>query len=326
MKRSILITALAALLPTAIQAQSGQVVGQNGFVVTGAAGNWKPDIQAGATGQVTTTNGRCGFGGFCAGSLELSVTGTKRVSDGQYPDFAHYYDLNVPSSGSFGSLASLNRLSFDWYRMSDPTWNTTDMAADWPFKTPVLRLTLADNQGRQSDLVWEGYYNRAPGEALNGAPTPVDQWVTSSFLAGGNFWLNLLPSSPDQQSLFLNTDCSYQPFTFWQGGVPGFSLDQLVGDNGCLANDNTQVVGIAVGVGSQWPLPYHAFVDNVKMGFDDSDQLAVNTNFDVVPTTTAPEPSSWLLIASGLLMLGAITASRRRSARYAPEREGVSTR
>ena len=309
MKRIVLLAAAAVLLPAASQAQNGQVVGPNGTVIAGAPGNWTPDIQAGGYGQVTSTNGRCGFAGYCAGSLELSVSGNQRPSDGQYPDWAYLYNLNAGSQGSFGSLALLDRLSFDWYRLSDPTWNTTDKAADWPYKTPVLRLTLADANGRRSDLVWEGYYNRAAGEALDGAPTPVDQWITSDDLQRGNFWVNLLPTGAGDENMFLDADCQYQPFTFWRGAVPSFSISQLLGPDGCLADANEQVVGIAVGVGSQWPLPYHGFVDNVRMGFDGTEELAVDTNFDLV--TATPEPSTWVLMATGLLVIGGVARKRR---------------
>ncbi len=314
MNRSIVVlTAIAVLLPAVTHAQTGQVVGPGGVVVAGAPGNWKPDIQPNGSGQVTTTNGRCGFGGFCAGSLELAVTGSKRSSDGQYPDWA-FYSLTSPSPSGFGSLSSLKELSFDWYRMSDPTWNTTNVASDWPYKTPALRLTISDNLGRLSDLVWEGYYNRAVGEALNGAPTLVDQWVTSDLMSG-NFWVNLLPTSPQDDNLILDTDCSYQPFNFWQGGVPGFTLNQLVGAGGCLSGSSQQIVRVAVGVGSQWPLPYNGFVDNVRMGFDDSEDRAVDANFDVIATTATPEPSTWALTVTGLLTLGGLRTRRRRKLR-----------
>ncbi|MEO8621605.1 MAG: PEP-CTERM sorting domain-containing protein [bacterium] len=310
MKRSILHVVIALSLPAAVHAQNGQVVGPNGVVVAGAAGNWTPDIQAGAFGQVTTTNGRCGFGGYCAGSLELSVTGNQRASDGQYPDWA-FYSLAANPSG-FGSLSSLNALSFDWYRQSDPTWNTTYAAIDWPYKTPVLRLTVQDNAGRLSDLIWEGWYNHGAGEELNGSPTPVDQWITSDDLQGGNFWVNLLPRSPGEENMFLDANCNYQPFTFWNGGVPGFTIDQLSGAGGCLDGANSQIMRVAVGVGSQWPLPYHGFVDNVQMGFEGSQELALNTNFDVTSTTT-PEPATLALVGTGLLVVfGGASRGRRR--------------
>jgi hypothetical protein len=67
-------------------------------------------------------------------------------------------------------------------------------------------------------------------------------------------------------------------------------------------------------VGSQWPLPYHGFVDNVRMGFDDQQGLALDANFDFVPTSTVPEPSTYALMAAGLLALGAVARQRRRKA------------
>jgi hypothetical protein len=285
-------------------------VGPNGVVIAGAPGNWTPDIQAGGSAQVTATNGNCGALGVCAGSLELSVTGSQRSTDGQYPDWAFYSRQSASGSG-FGSLASLDRLSFDWYRLSDPTWNSSDVSADWAFKTPVLRLTLADKGGRTSELVWEGYYNRGVGESLNGGPTPVDRWVTST-LQGGNFWLTLPPTSPGEDNRYLGADCQYEPFSFWQGGVPGYTLGQLLGTGGCLADADAQIVRIAVGVGSQWPLPYHGFVDNVRMGFDNSEALALDANFDVPPTTATPEPSTLVLVGIGFVSLGAMSVKRRR--------------
>ena len=312
MTRRMLLAALSLLLPvTTVRAQNGQVVGPNGVVIAGAPGNWTPDIQGDASAQVTGTNGHCGAVGFCGGSLELSVTGIQRTTDGQYPDWA-FYSLGAPTASGFGSLASLDRLSFDWYRLADPTWNSTDVSADWPYKTPVLRLTIADNSGQLSDLVWEGYYNRGVGESLNGSPTPVDQWVTSSNMQDGNFWLTLLSTTPGEETKYLAADCTYEPFSFWQGGVPGFALSQLVGTGGCLADADAQIVRVAVGVGSQWPLPYRGFVDNVRMGFDGSDALALDANFDVLPTTATPEPSSLVLVAIGLAAFAANSARRRR--------------
>jgi hypothetical protein len=303
---------IAAIVPLSLQAQAGQVVGPNGVSSLGNPTGWNPDIKAGATAQVTTTNPRTGFGGYGTGSLELSVTGNV-AQNGQYPDWGFYYRYaNTP--GGFGSLAHLSALSFDWYRESTPGWNTTSPSADWPYKTPVMRLVLQDKNDQISELIWEGYYNRGVGEALNGAPTPVDQWVSTTGMENGNFWFNRPPSAPGGDNIFVGTGCENNLFTFWQGGIPGSALNQLLGTGGCLANADAKIIGIAVGVGSQWPLPYHGFVDNVRMGFDDQQGLALDANFDFVPTSTVPEPSTYALMAAGLLALGAVARQRRRKA------------
>ena len=222
---------IALLLPVATVAQPGQVVGTNGIVQTGNPTNWTPDIQGGATAQVTTVNPRLGFGGYGSGSLQLSLTGQR--ANGQYPDWGFYYRY-AQSPNGFGSLANLNRLSFDWMRTGLPTSMTTTTSADWAHKTPVMRLVLEDLNGSRSELIWEGYYNRGAGEALNGATTPLNQWTTTSSMQSGNFWFNRPPTAPDQPNIFVGTDCQDKPFTFWQGGIPGSAISQLLGAGGCF--------------------------------------------------------------------------------------------
>jgi hypothetical protein len=301
---------LAVLLPVIAHAQAGQVVGPNGVVQTGNPTNWIPDVQSGATAQVTTTNPRTGFGGYGTGSLQLSVTG-RPANNGQYPDWGFYYRYAQTSNG-FGSLANLNRLSFDWFRTGNANSMSTTPSVDWPYKTPVMRLVLEDKNQNRSELIWEGYFNRGAGEALNGGTTPLNQWVTTSDMQRGNFWFNRPPTAPGGNNIFVGTDCENNNFTFWQGGIPGSAINQLLGTGGCLATAEARIIGIAVGVGSQWPLPYEGFVDNVRMGFAGDRDLALDANFDFIPGTTVPEPSTYALMAVGLLALAA--ASRKRKA------------
>ncbi len=311
MRRFRVLPILAVLLPLAATAQPGQVVGPNGVVQTGNPTNWTPDIQSGATAQVTTVNPRTGFGGYGTGSLQLSLTG-QRANNGQYPDWGFYYRYAQSPSG-FGTLANLNRLSFDWFRTGNANSMSTNPSIDWPYKTPVMRLVLEDRNMNRSELIWEGYYNSAAGEALNGAPTPLNRWVETANMQNGNFWFNRPPTAPGADNIFVGTNCENNNFTFWQGGIPGSAISQLLGTGGCLATAEARIIGIAVGVGSQWPLPYEGFVDNVRMGFTGDNSLALDANFDFIPGTTVPEPSTYALMAVGLLAVGAV-ARRRRSA------------
>ena len=58
------LAVIVAILPLGLHAQAGQVVGPNGVSTLGNPTGWNPNVQAGATAQVTTTRPRLGFGGF----------------------------------------------------------------------------------------------------------------------------------------------------------------------------------------------------------------------------------------------------------------------
>ncbi len=321
------LAVIVAILPLGLHAQAGQVVGPNGVSTLGNPTGWNPNVQAGATAQVTTTRPRLGFGGFGSGSLELSVTGAV-AQNGQYPDWGFWYryaggtaENTLATSASFGNLASMSTLSFDWFRSFTPGWDAPVGSisdangrpippADWTYKTPVLRLQLrerrAGNADVLSELVWEGYYNSTAGQY-----TPIDTWVTETAMQADNFWY-LRPVGGSAGN-GLNAAC-LEPMSFWQGGIVSNNQAGLFGQNGCLNGATVDVIGIAVGVGSQWPLPYHGFVDNVRMGFG-QDGLALDANFDFVPGTVVPEPSTYALMAAGLLALGVVARRRRNRTR-----------
>jgi hypothetical protein len=327
--------ALSALLlaPVALHAQAGQVVGpscaylidpacrgslptqQYGQDLTSATPrDWWADIQGGYA-QVTTNNPRTGFGGYGSGSLELQVQGAS-VTNGSN-EWAFWYrfaggaSYEYSTAASYGQLSQLSSLSFDWFRTSDPTWNSSTPSADWPYKTPVMRLRLLETDVTgatfESELVWEGWYN----QSLFPNGTPVDQWVTTSNMQNQKFWYMRPPGTA---SVGVDVgNCTFKDVSAWEGGVPGSTIQQLLGGTSPCIASNALVTGVAVGVGSRWPLPWHGYVDNIQMGFGtgSNQYQALNTNFDLVPTTV-PEPSTWALMLTGLAAVG-YAARRRRS-------------
>ncbi len=299
------------VLPGTLAAQ-GQVVSNGGVVVQGNGPFWTPDLQGSGYAAVTTdrpcgiaTIGACsgGYGNVGNGSLRLGVTGVGNGTTG-YADYA-FYSLFAAPDQSFGNLRDLSSLSFDWFRNGVADWDSTD-PADWRYKTPVIRLRVAETRDDEtiiSEIIWEGYYNQS---ALGGH-TPVGQWVAQSDMQDDNFWY--VGNIGGVAGYSASGSCHTQ-MSFWEGGVDADNTSGLFGEEGCLHGANVEVIGIGVGVGSQWPLPWDGAVDNVRMSF--SGQQVVNANFDV---STVPEPSTGLLVGAGLLALG--VASRRRNSRTA---------
>lgn len=272
MKKLIVAMLLGLFFATPVNAQ---VVSQQNLVLKESG--WYTVIQGNGNATVTSANPRYGFGDVGNGSLQMRSTG--KMEDWVFA--YRYADTN------WGALSQLTSLSFDWFRTSTPNWDAESVNGiqlyDWKYKSPAFRVFLEDN----TEIVWESYFNRP----IDNDVSYVDTWQTSEMI-NGNFWYR------NEAGYSLSaTPCSTDSMQVWGGGVQSLTIGQIVSCYG-----DKQVMGIGVGLGSQWPYEYKGFVDNVKVSSNGVEML--NTNFDNLPTTTVPEPSTYAMMLIGLVGVG----------------------
>lgn len=209
--------------------------------------------------------GENGGGGSSAITSTAPRSGNGSIE--MFGDRTRFFGLGNPYSpaSNLGLLSSLNTFVFDWAVAIGSTQGTT------PGYTPALRLHIWDGSQR-SELIWEGAYN-----GYGGANPPTQgTWYTSG--NSDNFW------------------------QYKSGIGPTLIYDRSISEWQSIYSQNAYIAAVSVGVGSSAGSGYHAFADNITLGFGST---STTYNFEPVP-----EPST--VIAGALLLLPfGVSAIRR---------------
>ena len=186
----------------------------------------------------------------------------------------NFYDPN----SNLGLLGNLSQLAFEWCIALN------SISALSPDYTPALRLHVWDN-GVRSELIWEGAYNGTYGNTTKG------QWYATG--ASGRFhrWVNGVGDTKLNSAL-LNQSLSSWISPTWYSA-------------------NAYVSAVSIGVGSSAGSGYHAFADNVTLGWIGG---AVSTfNFEMTQPRPVPDAAATVALLGVALLVIALIARRRHS-------------
>jgi hypothetical protein len=180
------------------------------------------------------------------------------------------FEIVNSNPGGFGLVKDITSVGYDFYRASGT------VAA---FLAPVLRLGVYDPvSGKSSLLIWEPAYNGYP------SAVPVGSWVTIDASAG-NWWMRA----------FGTPSCTYEVFGItlaeWVSGFnDGIPIGSLYGCTPNPVGAQAWVASINVGIGSGWSGSFDGAVDNVQLGFGNTERTVYN--FEVDPPVNT-QGRSW---------------------------------
>jgi hypothetical protein len=213
------------------------------------------------------------------GSSAITTT-APRSGDGSVEmkgDRTRFWMGNPYLSGpqtNLGLLSNVSAFGFDWMVATNST------ATLHPDYTPAFRLHIIDGTQR-SELIWEGVYNGVYGNMDNGT------WYTTDATAGTLYRFVSGSGVTTVGGSQLN-----QSLTAWKGAYSA----------------NAYVAAISMGVGSSAGSGYRAFGDNFVYG---NGSTVTTYNFETT-ASVVPEPSTYVLMGSGLLGLAAVARRRRQ--------------
>ena len=246
------------------------------------ADKWlRENVRNGASIGITTNFPRNSDG---SGYLNLGPNGGGGKADWEfYP------------TGTFGTVANLTSLSYDWYR------NSTSTVAS--HLHPVIRLIVdidGVNPGTTNDiayLIFERAYNPST------AAVPTNAWTPETIGNATNLWV----SQPGVgiEEVYNRTLADYKAGTY----TPTAGWSKITG--------NSVIIGVSMGIGSGWNGTFEGAVDNVNLSRVGapafSANLEVNAPAAVVPSVSVPALGlTQLLALIGLLGLAMTFVLGRR--------------
>lgn len=245
------------------------------------ADTWlRTNVRNGASIGITNNFPRNNNG---SGYLNLGPNGSAGKADWEY----------YPT-GTFGNVADLTSLSYDWYRSS-----TSSVA---PHLHPAIRLIVdidGVNPGTSSDIAYL-VYERAYNPSTSAVPT--DAWTTETIGNSTNLWV----SQPGVgiEPVYNRTLADYKAGTY----TPTAGWSRITG--------NSVIIGVSMGIGSGWSGTFVGAVDAptiVRTGGP-----VYSANFEIaapVVTSSTPVPlfgPVGLLVLASALGFGAAFKLRHR--------------